>query len=199
MNQVQTIPPARLSGTLKQGNVLASVFEKDPYQRRADEIGPQHGIPGIGHLGDMLAPLGWKIGQEPCDEASVRRIYDASRAQAKKELNGTDAQLKKSGLQVQEKYIAERNLQWNKQLKLDDLLLQERISVYRVFQQYKHEQARAAKQPGQAEPSQRAQTVPPPDLQRYQILSSPRPSPPLSGGSLFNRLQQLKQGKISVL
>lgn len=188
------------------------------YARRADQIGPSHRIPGIGHLGDLLAPPGWKPGDEPIDEAEAHNIFVASRAKAKEML---DESISESGLlsdAEKEKRSAKMDAQYHGQRTLDEYLLIERVKLHNFWQERKQkqfhqlhsQQQQQHRHQSEPKPGSRPQPLQPPAetsmiaYQKYQqsmIPASPHlyaPSPPLSGGTLNARINFMQQGMIYV-
>ena len=181
----------------------------NPYIRRADEIGPNHGIPGVGHIGALLTPPGWKIGDEPITDIEAEWLYDQARAQAAKML---DASVSSRGNLSSADHLqrnAEEVEQWQRQHRIDNICLAERKWIYLRWQERKAFRSMQAQQqrPVQAQ----ARVVPSPvhpftqtsihAYQRHQqalLPSSPLspyvPRSPLSAGSLTNRMQYLQQG-----
>ena len=186
------------------------------YLRRADQIGPSHLIPGIGHLGDLLVPPGWNQGDDPISEAEARRIFAVSRAQAKETLDQSmreDSHLPNAD---QRKLALEKNAQYQTQRALDEFLLLERIKIYQFTcsrtqkpPQQKHPQAQQYPQ-FETKPGTRPRPLQPPaetsmmTYQRHQqalVPASPHlyaPSPPLSGGALNARINTMVQGRTDV-
>ena len=177
----------------------------NPYFRRADEIGPNHGIPGLGHIGALLTPPGWKIGDEPITDTEAEWLYDEARAQAAKMLN---ANVSRRGTLSSAEHLQrndEKVEQWQRQLRVDNICLAERKWIHLKWQERKAFRSMQAQQRGQA----RAIPSPlhPPTqtsihaYQRHQQaqlpgspLSPHTSSSPLSAGSLNNRLQYLQRG-----
>ncbi|MCJ1402235.1 hypothetical protein MMC11_005455 [Xylographa trunciseda] len=106
----------------------------NPYEDRADEIGPGHGIPGIGHLGQLLIPPGWVEDMDPINPNQVRQLYDAARKKAREALAAEITDL--DGLGPQERAIKEeeRNKKWDTELRLEKLLMKERLAVHSDYQ-----------------------------------------------------------------
>ena len=103
-------------------HLVRDAFDLDPYGHRADEIGLNHGILSLGHLGDILAPPGWQRGQPPFNQAAIETLYSDARKMARSNLQKPDPHdVAKS---------KQQDLEWNAQLELDQLLLKERIAVY---------------------------------------------------------------------
>ena len=179
----------------------------NPYFRRADEIGPNHGIPGLGHIGALLTPPGWKIGDEPITDTQAEWLYDEARAQAAKMLN---ANVSGRGYLSSAEHLernAEEVEQWQRQLRIDNICLAERKWIYVKWQERKALRSMQAQQRAQA----RAVPSPlhPPTqtsidaYQRHQQAQLPglplspyTSSSPLSAGSLNNRLQYLQRGMV---
>ena len=184
------------------------------YHRRADQIGPSHPIPGLGHLGDLLVPPGWNLGDEPIDEAEAQSIFEASRLKAKEML---DKEMSESGQLPkadQEKRSAERSAKYHRQRGIDEYVLMERVKLHRFWQERKHKQSHQVHSQSQqhhqseSKPNYPPQPLHPPAetsmvaYQRHQqslVPASPHlygPSPPLSGGTLNARIHFMQQGMI---
>ena len=186
------------------------------YVRRADQIGPSHRIPGIGHLGDLLPPPGWKQGDDPINEAEAQKIFAVSRSQARNKLDQSIGETSQLSNADQEKLHAEKNAQYQTQRILDEYLLLERVKLHKFWHDRKQKQSQQQKsQPQQhrrveLEPSTRLQPLQPPAetsmiaYQRHQqslVPASPHlyaPSPPISGGALNARINVMMQGMIVV-
>ena len=109
----------------------------NPYAHRADEIGPTHHIPGVGHLGDLLQPPDWREGDEPIDPRTARLFFNEGRLKAKETLKASIDETKNLPAEQQEMRNAERDRQWDTQFRLDQLLLTERIYIYDAYQERK--------------------------------------------------------------
>ena len=186
------------------------------YLRRADQIGPSHMIPGIGHLGDLLVPPSWTQGDDPINEAEARRIFAVSRSQAKEMLDQSVRGNSHLPIADQQKLAAEKNAQYQTQRALDEYLLLERIKIYQFTcsrkqkqPQQKHSQAEQYRQ-FETKPGSRPRPLQPPvetsmiAYQRHQqalVPASPHlyaPSPPLSGGALNARINTMVQGRTDI-
>ncbi len=138
-------PQSRLNGygepvEARQGYADAEINDPvdiNPYSHRADEIGPSHHIPGIGHLGDCLEPPGWKEGEEPINPRAARLLFNEARLQAKKILKASIDETKHLPADQQEQRSTERDLMWDVQFRLDQLLLTERMNIYDMYQERK--------------------------------------------------------------
>ena len=195
--------------------------KKDPapvlniYSRRADQVGPSHRIPGIGHLGDLLAPPGWKPGDEPINEIEAQRLFTASRLKAKEMLDASISEIERLSSADQEKLSAEKNTQYQTQRTLDEYLLTERVKLYNFWQERKQKnfhQVHSQPQHRQSEPNptMRPEPLHPPAEtsmiayqrhQQYLVPASPHlyaPSPPVSGGTLNARINFMQQGMVDV-
>lgn len=215
---VSVFPPAQ-SGLLNGDRQEKSPKKrKDPapllniYDRRADQIGPSHRIPGVGHLGDLLTPPGWKLGDEPIDEAEAQNLFAASRLKAKKMLDEGMRETGHFSSTDHEELCAEKNAQYQTQRTLDEYLLVERVKLYNFWQERKqkhfHQLHSQPQQHCHSEPKAetRPQPLQPPvqtsmiAYQRHQqslVPASPHlyaPSPPLSGGTLNARINFMQQG-----
>lgn len=186
------------------------------YARRADQIGPSHRIPGIGHLGDLLTPPGWKLGDEPINEADAQRIFAASRSQAKEMLDQSMSEINHLSRADQEERSAKRTAQYHTQRALDEYLFIERVKLYKFWQERKQKQVQELHSRSQknrqfeTKPANRPQPLQPPAetsmiaYQRHQqslVPASPHqyaPSPPLSGGALNSRINFMQQSMIDV-
>ena len=183
----------------------------NPYVRRADEIGPRHGIPGVGHIGALLTPPGWKIGDEPITDRDAEWLYDQARALAAKTLDVSVSRRENMTTADHLQRNAESVEQWQRQLRIDTICLAERKCIYSRWQELKAFRSMQAQQqrPVQAQGRVVPSPVHPLTLtsihayqrhQQAQLPSSPL-SPyasdsPLSAGALRNRLQSLQQGTI---
>ena len=184
------------------------------YVRRADQIGPSHRIPGIGHLGDLMPPPGWKQGDDPINEAEAQRIFAVSRSQARDKLDQSISETSQLPGADQEKLHAEKNAQYQTQRMLDEYLLLERVKLHKFWHDRKQKQSQEKKSQPQhprrfeLEPSARLQPLQPPAetsmiaYQRHQqslVPASPHlygPSTPMSGGALNARINVMMQGMI---
>ena len=186
------------------------------YLRRADQIGPSHLIPGIGHLGDRLVPPGWNQGDDPINEAEARQIFAVSRSQAKEMLDQSTRENSHLPSADQQKLAVEKNAQYQTQRALDEYLLMERIKIYQFTcsrkqkqPQQNHSQAQQYRQ-FETKPGIRPRPLQPPAetsmiaYQRHQqalVPASPHlyaPSPPLSGGALNARINTMVQGRTDI-
>ena len=183
----------------------------NPYVRRADEIGPKHGIPGVGHLGALLTPPGWKIGDEPITDIEAGWLYDQARAQAAQMLNVSVNGRENITSADHVQRNAEDVEQWQRQLRIDTICLAERKWIYSRWQECKAFRFMQTQQqrPVQSQPRVVPSPIHPPTqtsvhaYQRYQqaqLPSSPlspyTSNSPLSAGTLSNRLQSLQRGMI---
>lgn len=206
--------PVKYINIASAANLVASRehgLSVNPYFRRADEIGLNHGIFAVGHLGALLTPPGWKIGDEPITDIEAGWLYDQARAQAAQELNfGTNRRENMiSADHVQRN--AEEVAQWQRQLKIDTMCLTERKLIYSRWQERKAFRLMQTQQqrPVQSRPRVVPSPIHPPtqtsihayqQYQQAQLPSSPI-SPyasnfPISAGTLSNRLQCLQRGMI---
>ena len=214
---VSMVPPSE-PGLLNGDRQDNSLDKKDQaqllniYDRRADQIGPSHRIPGMGHLGDLLTPPGWRLGDEPVDEIEAQKIFAASRLKAKEMLNESVGEIEQLSSADQEKRSSEKNAQYQTQRTLDEFLLIERVKLHRFWKERKQKQFHQLhSQPQQDRQSEhklrtRPQPLQPPvetsmiAYQRHQqslVPASPHlyaPSPPLSGGTLNARINFMQQG-----
>ena len=181
----------------------------NPYVRRADEIGPKHGIPGVGHIGALLTPPGWKIGDEPITDIEAEWLYGQARAQAASMLNVSVNRRENLTSADHVQRNAEEVEQWQRQLRIDTICLAERKWIYCRWQERKAFRLMQVQQqrPVQAQARVLPNPIHPPTqtsihaYQRYQqaqLPSSPfspyTSDSPLSAGALSNRLQSLQRG-----
>ncbi|KAI4120468.1 MAG: hypothetical protein LQ338_006999 [Usnochroma carphineum] len=111
--------------------------EVNLYQERADEIGLSHRIPGVGHLGDLLTPPGWKPGDEPISFNRARLLRHQAHAVAKKKLDDSIAEFKDlKGAAFQEASDL-RNEEWQNLNDLSKLIFEERVKIWKEFQDWK--------------------------------------------------------------
>ncbi len=120
-----------------------AVLSKDPrdvnpYAHRADEIGPTHRILGVGHLGNLLVPPGWKEGDEPITPQEAQELYNTARKKAQDALNKTNEDVETLPKEEQDKRNEERDQKWSSQFKKDDLLLRERTKIYDQYHERQH-------------------------------------------------------------
>ena len=117
----------------KSVQTLKERLASNPYEDRADEIGPSHDITGVGHIGDLLAPPGWTVGSAPFKPEKIHELYHTSRKAAKDDLATAMASLTKMPAQEKEKHKATRDEKWRAGLKLDKFLMEERLEVWRKY------------------------------------------------------------------
>lgn len=187
------------------------------YARRADQVGLSHRISGIGHLGDLLAPPGWKPGDEPISEAEAQKIFATSRSQAKVMLNQSMSEASHLSSADQAKHSTEINGKYQTQRAVDEYLLVERVKISNFWQERKrkdfqrvHSQTQQHRQVD-PKPANRLQPLQPPTetsmvaYQRHQqtlVPASPHlyaPSPPLTGGTLNARINFMQQSMVDAL
>ena len=107
--------------------------EGNPYIRRAYEIGPSHRIPGLAHLGGLLIPPGWKDGDEPINPQAAQALYDKARREARDALTKSMEDSIYFSAGAQEQRTQDRDKEWDTQLRLDRMVLEERIKIYENF------------------------------------------------------------------
>ena len=113
-------------------------FPIDPYQLRADDIGPSHDISGIGHLGTLLTPPEWVPGNMLMSPEEAKQAFLDSRGRATKALETDvvgDGDLSDDELQ---RKMDARNKRWAKEFKLDKLILEQRISIFECYSGNSH-------------------------------------------------------------
>lgn len=126
-------PESKFSAT----DQVQKVLRLNPYACQADKIGPRHRIPGLGFIGDLLTPPGWKLGDAAINEDQAYQAYQHSRERAKRTLEDSVAELEHLSGEDHRKRCAERDSAWDCQLELDNLLLKERINVFKAYEQKK--------------------------------------------------------------
>ncbi|KAL8950240.1 MAG: hypothetical protein Q9222_003706, partial [Ikaeria aurantiellina] len=135
---------------------LTNPFEEDdneeqsefnPYQERADEIGISHRIPGIGHIGNLLAPIGWKAGDEPITPSRARELQKGSYEAAKLRLTHGITEIKNLKGSAFQEASDVKNGEWHNQINLIKLICEERIKVYHAYQTRKHRDRQEGQKP----------------------------------------------------
>ena len=121
------------------------LVDLNPYLHRADEIGPTHRIPGLGHLGTLLVPPGWKGGDEPIKPQAAQELYNEARREAQDALEKMKEDIETLPTEEQDKRSEERDKEWSKQFKKDDLILRERIKVHDDYHERKSQTNRHLK------------------------------------------------------
>ena len=177
---------------------------------RADEIGPRHGIPGVGSLKGLLTPPGWELGNEPITEEQADLLYEQSRARAQEALDATVHEFDHLSATDRKQRTEEKNDRWDNGRQLDKAIRVERIKICRAYQIYKQQLAeRANQQRGDAPAGVTMQPGPVSNTgQNASLQVQPYPvthfngtptglvaNPAMSGGHLFQRLQHAKHGK----
>lgn len=112
-------------------------YEGNPYFRRANEIGPSHRIPGLGHLGGLLVPPGWKAGDEPIDPQAAEALYNTARRAASDALTKSEEEataLSANAQKMRGKEIKERQ---DTQVQFDHMVLEERVKIYEKHEERK--------------------------------------------------------------
>lgn len=113
------------------GNTNSTNYpNNNPYLQRADEIGPSHRIPGIGYLGDLLIPPGWKEGDAPIEPRAANDLFQQARHHANRQLSVNANITQGLSPNAREKFNAEQERIWKSRYHLDQVLLKERIVVY---------------------------------------------------------------------
>ncbi|KAL8842084.1 MAG: hypothetical protein Q9170_000688 [Blastenia crenularia] len=110
-------------------------LESNPYQERADEIGLSHRIPGIGHLGDLLTPLGWKSGDGPIKPTRARQLQKIAYHEAKKKLDDSIAEFKHLKGTAFREASDLKNEEWQNQTELNKLIFEERVNIYQAHEE----------------------------------------------------------------
>ena len=146
-------PPANEARGHTHGNVQDFVMEStparsrdprdtNPYAFRADEIGLSHGLPGVGHLGKLLEPPGWKDGDEPIHPQQVEVLYNLARKIAREELEKLQNKKLQTLLNAGRKDLDDRDQKWDLGFAVDTLVMKERIGVYEAFKERQRDKVR---------------------------------------------------------
>ncbi len=151
---------------------MDDILGANPYLRRADEIGVRHQVPGIGHLGGILVPPGWKEGDSPITPGEAKRLFDFARQAAVNDLNMTLVQQQHLSNEEKDRYVASIDDHWNARLILDQTVLTERVVIYKQH----HERQRR-----NIEHSRERERVVP----QYRLLEFPQPVQRRAGSSLL--------------
>ncbi|KAL8804589.1 MAG: hypothetical protein Q9200_005771, partial [Gallowayella weberi] len=115
----------------------------NPYQDRADVIGLSHRIPGIGHLGELLAPPGWSPGDEPIPIKRARQLQKEAYDAAKKRLADSISDFQHLKGAAFEEASDLNNEEWQNQSELTKLIFEERVQIYKAHQERKEQQPQA--------------------------------------------------------
>ena len=102
----------------------------DLYLDRADEIGLDHGLPGIGYIGYLLTPPDWKTGTKPISPRQAEFLFQAARTQARRWLQAPNEADPRLTAEQREGIIAEARRKWNQSLNADKFIRNERIKIY---------------------------------------------------------------------
>ncbi|MCJ1465447.1 hypothetical protein MMC07_004065 [Pseudocyphellaria aurata] len=111
----------------------------NPYAARADEIGLSHHIPGYQHLGGLLTPPGWNEGEAPIDPRAAELLFQASRDEANFTLEMNLDDTRHLGPEEQAELDTKRDQEWDSRFKLDRVLYEERVHVYRHYKKRKQD------------------------------------------------------------
>ncbi len=168
----------------------------NPYAHRADEIGPTHRIPGVGYLGNLLVPPGWKEGDEPIEPAQAQALYIKGRKEAQDALNKMTEEIGKLPKEEQERRSEERDEEWSRQFKKDDLILRERIKIYDDFRERRslrnEQQKQASLESLRISQPYRLPPMQPPASTSF--TQYPEPLAPLCRSSSGFEIQPMNQG-----
>ena len=109
------------------------------YWNKADEIGISHGLPGVGHLGIILAPEGWKANNPPLTEAQANKLYEETRHNAQIKLDRAVAlvdQVPEHAQTVQCNSLELLQERYQKTRQIDDMIRRIRVQLARGFESY---------------------------------------------------------------
>lgn len=112
---------------------MDDIMEANPYLRRADELGCCHQVPGVGYLGKFLVPPGWKEGDLPITPDEAKNLFDLDRRAAMENLDKSLAQQQNMDNGGKEELTIRINCLWKAQLFLDQIVLNERLIIYKNF------------------------------------------------------------------
>ncbi|KAH0536446.1 hypothetical protein FGG08_006686 [Glutinoglossum americanum] len=105
---------------------------RNPYIARADEIGPYHNIPGVGHLGlDLIPPSPWKEGDELVNPEEATYLFEKAREKARAEHERLDIDNMLEGEKLRSQEV------WLRNLRKDELIRQHRIDIWNRFTEEK--------------------------------------------------------------
>ena len=108
-----------------------TLFQTHPYRRRADELGSAHGVPGIGSLRQYLTPPGWEAGQDPIEPDAAHALYQRARDEAGDRLDREAAQDVSFGGEELAQRIRARDAEFQAGRVRDEVVLRERVGVWR--------------------------------------------------------------------
>lgn len=132
--------PMELAQDQTQQDETDADFHTNPYNDRADKIGLSHHIPGLGHLGQLLTPPGWKAGDEPIPPKRARQLYREAYDAAKQCLADSIGDFKHLKGTAFQEASDRKNEEWRNKADLAKLILEERIEVYQMHQEQKWQQ-----------------------------------------------------------
>ncbi|KAH0562519.1 hypothetical protein GP486_002794 [Trichoglossum hirsutum] len=125
---VQVSYPHQLSHAAPRIEYLHALAPRNPYIRRADEIGLYHNIPGLGHLGlDIVPPKPWKAGDDPVNPEEALYLFEKSRERARIEHDKLDI----ASMSSEER--AKSHEVWLRDLRKDELILHHRLGIWNEF------------------------------------------------------------------
>ena len=201
--------PMRLDCDSQQ--VSLSSLVNNCYAIRADEIGLKHGVPGVGSIEHLLTPSGWQCGQDPMTEDQAKAVFENARAKAKADLETLAKGAANIGPEERRAQMEKKEVEWQAERKLDEVIFLERVKLARAFVVYKQSQAQHANGQQQQGMSQQGLRLPAPlhprthtsfpIAQHYQQAqrqgaSHHAPSPTLDMHQRLRVMQQGKAGKI---
>ncbi|KAL8659453.1 MAG: hypothetical protein Q9226_000412 [Calogaya cf. arnoldii] len=152
--------------TSSTGEEADDDYQTNPYEDRAGKIGLRHHIPGIGHLGHLLTPPGWKAGEEPISPKRARELYREAYDAAKKSLADSIGVFKHLKGTAFQKASDRKNEEWQNETDLAKLILEERIKVYQMHQERKWQQSQPVQEPLNRQAP--ALQLPSPDIVKMQ-------------------------------
>ena len=110
---------------------------KNGYWESADNIGLDHGIPNIGHMGRFFQPKCWKPSNPPLTEAHVDELYKQNRRVAQEKLDRAIDALKQSpDSDMKKAKRRQLQTQWHPIRQIHDMIHHVRVELARDFASY---------------------------------------------------------------
>lgn len=107
------------------------------YWESAEEVGLDHGIPGVGHLGQYLQPQCWKMKNPPLTEAHVAQLHKQHRSSARAEADRAIKDLEQQpDSEVKTARRGELQKQWHLTRHVHNMVHHLRVELARDFARY---------------------------------------------------------------
>lgn len=116
----------------------------DPYMDRADEIGLDHGLSGIGHIGRYLKPENWKVGSAPVSPREIESLFQDQREDARNQLQAPSEDDAGLAEEDRQNRVAFTQREWLKTLNVHRFIRNERIKIYEDWMKKNRKLHRAA-------------------------------------------------------